>query len=145
MRKRIGDSAEQLRQTLLRPINPAVIVVLGIYTVVWGIWIMSPWWAVFPHAAIYGLMAKYGTEYIWGAIAVAAGTIIIRGALKPVYSNIEIGAWTSTIFWLVIAIFYFIGDWHTTGWLSAACFCIYSAIIWVNIRVNRKYFGDHME
>lgn len=135
------EHVENLRQTLLRPINPAVIVVLGIYTMIWGVWIMSPWWSVFPHSPVYSLMAHYGTEYLWGSIAIAAGSIITRGALKPVYWNIELGSWVSFFFWLAIAILYVCSDWHTTAWLSAACFSIYSGIIWLNIRVNRKYFG----
>ena len=138
---KVKERLECLRETLLRPINPAVIVVLGIYTVVWGLWIMSPFWTVFPHSAAYAIMAEYGTEYLWGSIAVCAGAIIVRGALKPVYWNIEIGSWVSFFFWLAIAILFCAGDWHTTGWLSAACFSIYSGLIWLNIRFNREYFG----
>lgn len=125
---------------MLKPINPAVIVVLGLYTVLWGLWVMLPF-TVFTHAVAFHIMGRYGTEFLWGGIAVSCGLIIIRGATKPVYWNIEIGALVAFFFWLTLAILFCAGDWANPQWLSAACFSLYSALIWVNIEVNRKYFG----
>lgn len=132
---------DRLADTLLKPINPAVIVVLGMYTVLWGCWIVSPFWSVFPHAALFHIMASLASEYVWGGIAIASGLIIVRGAIKPIYWNIEIGALVAFFFWLTIGILYFIGDWQNTGGITASCFALYSALIWVNIRVNRTHFG----
>lgn len=137
----MNKALEQLRLTLLKPINPAIIVVLGLYTVVWGLWIMAPWFSVFGHSIVFQVMAAYGSEYLWGGIAVGCGLIIIRGAVVPVYWNIEIGALVAFFFWLILAIFFCAGDWHSPAWLSAACFALYSALIWLNVEVNRKYFG----
>lgn len=134
---------EELRQTLLKPINPAIIVVLGLYTVVWGLWIALPWFSVFGHSAVYSVMSAYGSEYLWGGIAVASGLIIIRGSLKPIFWNIEIGSLVAFFFWLTISIFFFAGNWQSTAWLSSAAFALYSGIIWLNIKVNRKYFGHY--
>lgn len=133
---------EELRLTLLKPINPAVIVVLGVYTLFWGVWIMLPF-PVFTHAMAFELMSQYGTELLWGGIAISAGLIIVRGALKPVYWNIEIGALVAFFFWLIIGILFFIGDWQNPAWISSACFSLYSALIWLNIEVNRKYYGNN--
>lgn len=139
----MNKKLEELRQTLLKPINPAIIVVLGLYTVIWGIWLCLPMFSVFSYSATFSVMSTYGTEPLWGGIAISAGLITIRGALKPIFWNIEIGSLVSFFFWLVIAIFFFVGDWHGPEWLSAAAFALYSGIIWLNIKVNRKYFGHH--
>lgn len=132
---------EALRLTLLKPINPAVICVLGFYMVVWGLWIVSPFWSVFGHAQLFVWLARSASEYVWGGIAISCGLIVLRGAMKPVYWNLDIGALVSFLFWLLISILFFIADWQSTGGLSAAAFCVYSGLVWVNVRVNKEYFG----
>lgn len=129
-----------LAKTLLKPINPAFTVVLGGYTLMWGLWLIAPWFSTFASSPIFSVMASLAHESVWGGIAVAAGFIIIRGAIKPVYWNIEIGALVSFFFWLIICILYLYGEWHSTAGLSAAAFAIYSCLIWVNVRVNRRHF-----
>jgi len=137
----IKDQLEKLARTLLQPINPAVIVILGIYTVLWGFWVISPWWNVFAQSALYSVMASLAPEYAWGFFAIFCGSIVIRGAMKPIYWNLDIGALVGSMFWWIIAICYFISDFASTGGLTALTFAIYSGLIWLNVRQNKEQFG----
>lgn len=133
---------EKLAANLLKPINPSLIVVFGFYTIVWGLWIFSPFWTVFTQAPLYAIMASISTEFIWGAIAVICGLFITRGAFKPSRSNIRTGSFIGAIFWLIIALLYFAGDWTSTGGITSLTFAIYSGLIWLNVTVNPEFYPD---
>lgn len=126
--------------SLLRPINPSIIIILGVYTVVWGLWIINPWWHVLASAPLYSQMARLAPEVVWGGIAILSGAITIRGALKPSFKNLQLGSFIGFFHWFAISILYFLGDWTNTGGITALAFALYSAIIWVNIKVNRTHF-----
>lgn len=140
------NKSEKLAKALLLPINPAVVVLLGFYTMVWGFWLANPFWTVFTQAALYSelegveWMNNLGInpELFWGLNAIFCGGIIIRGALKRNYRPLVIGAATAIAHWGIIAIFYFMGDWHNTGGITASIFAIYGAFLWLNLRVNFK-------
>lgn len=132
---------DELRLTLLRPINPAIIVVLGLYTIVWGLWIIAPWWNAFHAVPIYTFVSAAASEYMWGGIAIFAGMVITRGAMKPIYWNLDIGSMVGFLFWLTISILYFIGDWTSTGGITAGAFATYSALVWLNVRTNKVLYG----
>ena len=136
---------EKIAVSLLRPLNPSLILVLGGYTILWGLWILNPWWTVFSTAALYHIMATLAPEYVWGGIAVISGMLIIRGAIKPSYENLLTGSWIGFMHWLIIAIMYFVGDWMNTGGITALTFAIYSGIVWVNIKVNRRVYDRPLE
>jgi FtsH-binding integral membrane protein len=132
------EGTEKLAQALLLPINPAAVILLGIYTVVWGAWVANPFWTVFDHAALYTSMANFMPEYVWGIVAVAMGLITVYGAVKRHYAALVRGAASSGFFWFVVAVFYFIGDVASTGGITALVFSVYAAFIYLNIRVNFK-------
>lgn len=131
---------DKIADSLLRPINPSVIIILGFYTVVWGLWIANPFWTVFTQAPLYMAMMGIAAEWFWGVLAIGAGLLITRGATKPSYRNLQLGAFVGFFHWFVIGILYFIGDWMNTGGITALAFAVYSAIVWVNIKVNRRHF-----
>lgn len=135
----LTEGTEKLAEALLLPINPAAVIILGIYTVVWGIWVANPLWSVFNHATLYASMASFMPEYAWGILAIVMGTVTIYGAVKRHYPALVRGAATSGLFWFVVAIFYFIGDAASTGGITALVFAVYAAFIYLNIRVNFKH------
>lgn len=134
----LTEGTEKLAQALLLPINPAAVILLGIYTVVWGFWVANPLWEVFSHAPLYAAMANFMPEWAWGLLAISMGAITIYGAIKRHYAALVRGAASSGLFWFVVCIFYFIGDAASTGGITAAIFCIYALFIYLNIRVNFK-------
>lgn len=136
---------DRLAKSLLRPINPSLIVVLGAYTILWGAWVLSPFWTVFTQAPLYRYLSMYGGEYVWGALAVIAGVFILHGALKPSYNNLIRGSGVGFLIWLVISVFYFMGDWANTGGITAAAFCVYCLLVHLNIKVNENYFNSRVK
>jgi hypothetical protein len=131
---------EKLALSLMKPINPSIIIILGLYTMIWGFWIFNPWWSVFSQAQLYSSMAVIGGEWLWGSIAIVAGMVITRGAVKPSYFNLHVGAFVAFLHWFTIAVLYFMGDWTNTGGITALTFAIYAGIVWINIKVNRKLY-----
>lgn len=137
----LTEGSEKLAKALLLPINPAAVILLGIYTVVWGAWVANPFWPVFTHAALYSAMANFMPEWVWGIVAISMGAITIYGAVKRHYAALVRGAASSGLFWFTVSIFYFIGDAANTGGITALIFAVYAAFIYLNIRVNFK--DDH--
>jgi hypothetical protein len=130
---------ENLAENLLQPINPSLIIVLGIYTILWGLWVVNPFWTVFTHSPLYSVLS-IGGEYVWGGIVLASGLLITRGATKPSYLNLILGSAVGFLTWLTIGIFYLLGDWASTGGITALTFATYSLLVYLNIKVNKTYF-----
>lgn len=147
------ENTEKLVRALLLPINPAVVVLLGIYTSVWGLWIANPFWTVFSQAQLYDAMnnaafvqwvgmAGISPELFWGGIAIVCGILIIYGAVNRSYKSLVRGSTIAFFHWGTISLMYFMGDWMSTGGITALTFCIYGAFLYVNIRVNFKEHHD---
>lgn len=137
------EGAERLAQALLLPINPAAVVLLGIYTVVWGFWVANPFWTVFTQAPLYDKLGAVALgmvppEVFWGVIAMVCGSITIYGAIKRSYKPLVRGATIAFFHWLVIAVMYFLGDPLNTGGITALTFAVYAGFIYLNLRVNFK-------
>lgn len=127
-----------IARALLRPINPTLIVLLGVYTIVWGFWVANPFWEVFTHAQLYSALLAVFPEYVWGTIAIICGIVISYGAVKRSYSALTRGALFGGWFWFIVSIFYFVGDAANTGGITALIFAIYGGFVYVNLRVNFK-------
>lgn len=142
----LTEGSEKLARALLLPINPAVVVLLGIYTTVWGFWLANPFWEVFTSAKLYSALESVWfvtavgipPEVFWGVIAMACGIAIAYGAIKRSYRSLIIGATIACGHWLVISIMYFMGDWMNTGGITSLIFAVYGAFLWLNLRVNFK-------
>lgn len=132
------QNTEKLAHALLLPINPAAVVLLGIYTVVWGIWVANPLWTVFGQSSIYHAMAGVAPEWAWGVLAIVVGLITMYGAVKRQYFPLIRGSCTAGWFWFVVSIFYFVGDAASTGGITALIFAVYACFIYLNLRVNFK-------
>lgn len=142
----LSESSEKLAKALLLPINPAVVVLLGIYTMLWGFWVANPFWSVFGTAALFSALENMWilqalsipAEPFWGTIAIFCGAITTYGAYKRSYKPLIRGSTIIGWHWFMIAILYFMGDWHNTGGITALLMAIYGAFLYVNIRVNYK-------
>ena len=125
-------------EALLRPVNRAVIIILGAYTVLWGVWVANPYWDVFTRAPLYDELNHFGSEPFWGIIAMVCGGITIYGATKPSFRALCAGAVVAFFHWLMISVFYFVGDWQNTGGITSLTFSILAAYIFLNIKVNHQ-------
>ncbi len=134
----IQEGSERLAKALLLPINPALIIVLGIYTTVWGAWVLNPWSDLFSRAELYSVMAHMAPEWAWGAFAIFCGSLIIYGAVKRSYGPLVRGAIAGGGHWFLIALCYFLGDIGSTGGITSLTFAIYAALVGLNIKINFK-------
>lgn len=132
----IRKAPEKLAEALLLPINPSAVIILGLYTVLWGLWVLNPWAAVFGHAALYHIMAGLAPEPFWGGLAILCGIITTYGAYARSYHPLIWGSVVAFLHWFTIACLYFIGDPVNTGGITALTFAIYAAYIYLNIHVN---------
>lgn len=135
----------KLAAALLKPINTSAVILLGVYTTVWGLWVANPFWEVFARAPLYNAMNSLMPEWAWGCIAIVCGLVIIYGVLKPSYSTLTRGAQVGTWHWLAIAVLYFVGDVYSTGGITSLTFAVYSAFVYLNIRVNKVIPESHKE
>lgn len=134
----INQAKEGLANALLKPINTAAVVLLGVYTVVWGVWVANPFWTVFTQAPLYSVLAEVAPEYFWGCVAIFCGIVTIIGAVKRSYRTLVNGAIVACWHWSMISIFYFLGDPLNTGGITALTFAIYASFVYLNIKVNHK-------
>jgi len=124
-------------RAMLQPINTAAIIILGVFTIVWGIWVGNPLWSLFDHAALYHVM-DFLPEYFWGGIAFACGVGMTFGVLHNSYNSLRISSIIGFYHWTMITLLFFAGDWQSTGGITAATIAVYCGFIYLNLRVNRK-------
>ena len=131
---------DQLREALLQPINPAVVIFLGFYTILWGLWVINPFWDVFSTAPLFSALEDFiPYESAWGTFAIATGAVTSYGAVIRSYSALTRGALFAGLHWFIIGIFYFIGDFANTGGITAITFSLYAAYVYLNIKVNHNH------
>lgn len=134
----LHDESTKLAKALLLPINPAAVVLLGFYTVVWGLWVANPFWSVFGTAPLYSFLASLAPEVFWGGLAILCGAITSYGAVKRKYRPLVIGSAVAFWHWLMIGVMYFAGDPLNTGGVTAIMLAVYAAFVYLNIRTNFK-------
>lgn len=123
---------------LMQPINTSLIALLGAYTMLWGLWLASPFWTVFDAAPLYSKMEHF-PEWAWGAFAMYAGIEIIRGVILNRNGPLKRGAFIGYFHWFIVTLMYFFGDWRSTGGITSLVICMYCFIIFLNYRKNSDY------
>lgn len=132
---------DKIARGLLRPINTSAVIILALYSILWGLWVINPFWTVFDGAEIYSLLYDLGGEVFWGAAAIIGGCVTAYGVIKPSYLTLTRGAYVMFFLWLTISILYFLGNWMGTGGITAGTFAFYAGFIWLNLKVNKTRFG----
>jgi hypothetical protein len=127
-----------LKAAMMKPINTSAVIILGVYTTVWGLWVATPLWDVFGTADLYSYMSQLAPELFWGLAAVVAGVVIVWGVIRNSYRSLIIGSWIGFMHWFLISALYFFGDWQNTGGITALAIGIYSAFVYLNLKVNHK-------
>lgn len=112
----------------------------------WGLWVSNPFWSVFGSAQLFSALGLVAPEVFWGCLAIFCGVITTYGALRRSYASLLLGSSIAWAHWLMIAIFYFIGDWQNTGGITALSIAVYASFIYLNLKVshgkNRKDITD---
>lgn len=133
----IDRRREKLAERLSQPINTAAIVLMGIFSILWGLWVANPFWTSFDEAKKYSWLKDVMPEWAWGAVAIVVGGVITFGVIKNSFQSLSTGALTGAMYWGVVSTGYYIGDWRDTAGLTKTMICFYCAFIFLNIRMNR--------
>lgn len=126
---------------MLQPINASTTVILGVFTILWGGWLLAPW-SVFGTAPLFEGLRDLGPEWAWGIFAVIAGVAVVYGALRPSYGSLMRGTGAAGAFWLCIGLNLFIADWQNTGGLTYLFIATYSWFAYLNVKVNHETGHD---
>lgn len=125
-----------IARAMLQPINTAAIIILGVFTTVWGFWIGNPFWSLFDHAPLYSAML-FLPEWFWGGVAFLCGIGMIWGVLHNSYQSLKVSSIVGFYHWTMITLLFFMGDWQSTGGITAGTIAIYCGFIYLNLRVNK--------
>lgn len=121
-----------------KPLNTSAAIIMGGYTLLWGLWLVSPWWDVFNRAPLYSWLEDVVPyESFWGGVAICVGLAIIGGVVENTYRALLAGAFLGWLHWEIISVGYFLGDWRNTGGITAMMIAAYCAFVYLNVRVNR--------
>lgn len=132
---------KRVLRDVLQPINTAAIVIMGAFTVLWGAWVANPFWRAFNSADMFSVMAQYAPEWAWGCAAMAVGITMIHGVWRRSYSSLALGSFVGFLFWIIVSLFFFLGDWQNTGGITYGMIAVYCGFIRTNLYVNRSNFA----
>lgn len=119
------------------PINTSAAMLMAVYTAVWGLWLLNPFWAVFDQAPLYSWLESVAPEWFWGAFALTCGITMAHGIIRHTYKSLIRGAFIGWIHWGAITTGYFLGDWQNTGGITSLMIMTYCAFIYLNLKVNQ--------
>lgn len=142
MTRKIWTKTDELARGMRKPINTAAISIMGAYTFLWGLWLTLPMDS-FLGSPVVKLFYALAPEWVWGVAAMVIGILMLRGVIKNKYRTLVFGAAAGFYFWLVITIFFFIGAWTATPWITALMVAIYCAFVAINLRVNKASLHDN--
>jgi hypothetical protein len=138
----IDKQGVKFAKRLSQPINTAAIVIMGIYTFVWGLWVGNPFWSTFAESKQFDWLGQVAPEWIWGFTAGVVGVVMCYGVVRNSFHSLSFGSFIGSIYWGIIATGYYIGDWRDTAGLTKTMICLYCAFIFLNIRMNRDRLVD---
>lgn len=140
----IRRGERKLAKAMLKPVNPTAIILLGVFTLVWGFWVGNPFWEVFSQAHMYSLLS-FAPEWAWGLFAGISGIVICHGAFTRAIGSLILGAKVGGFFWLVVSLLFIAGNWMDPGGITALLLAVYSFFIYLNLKVNRDHCVDDSE
>lgn len=137
----------RLAPIFYRPVAPAVIQALALYTLIWGVWVINPFWEVFSQAGLYSGLSGVAPEAAWGGFAIVcgiAGMFSLRRHWPKVTSAASMAI---SLHWAIVSLFYFMGDWQNTGGITALFLSILSAAVYLNVmqtQVHPQYDNKNL-
>ena len=141
MRNEAGGRLDKILTVLLRPLSRGVTVVIAAYTIVWGFWVVNPFWQVFDTAPLYSGLSSVAPEWAWGAFAIICGLASMMTAVSDrwnaptIFTCAAITGWH----WSIVGIMYLYGDWHNTGGITALFLAVLCAYVFLNVKQNDGY------
>lgn len=144
MKNYVAQAVDMLIERLQAPASHATLIFVAAYTFTWGLWLLV--FDVFKQADLYDTLMSIGPENAFGFLAIVSGVCMALAVLYDEYPFTGYGALIGCVFWGLVGVGYFIGDYENTGGITALGISVYSAFMYLNIRINQKTQHDlHFE
>ncbi len=127
-----------VREAMYEPMNPAGRVLMGAWTIAWGIWFASPFWDVYDTSIVYEHMMKSAPEYVWGLAGILIGLYVFVSSLKDSKVHVYWSTFLMFYFWLIIDVFMWSSNFRATQPLMIFFICLYCAWIHLNIKYEHR-------
>jgi hypothetical protein len=114
-----------------QPISRFNILLSGIYSFMWGLWVATPTWDVFNRSPIYESLNWAGSELIWGGVQMLVGIALVFAA----FDNIHWMKWATFagfVSWMLVSLGFAFSDWHNPGMWVAGFISATNAYMFLN-------------
>jgi hypothetical protein len=109
---------------------------LGLFSVAWGIWLLSPNIHPFINNSVYGILKTYASEDIWGIVSTALGTIRLCAVFSVNRTWRLATCLVGFFMWTIVLISLFQVAWTTTATPVYFTICMGNAYIFT--RLSKK-------
>lgn len=132
----MGQILKTVAFGLLRPINKFSPILLGVFTSLWGLWLISPWWSTFGTAPLWSKMSDLAPEWAWGLWSLTAGMLVSYFTAKEKHVEQAQALGFIVFHWFTVGWLMWFGDWRNTGALTYSAISLYAAFLFLNVRIN---------
>lgn len=132
----MGQMLKTVAFGLLRPINKFSPVLLGMFTSLWGLWLISPFWHTFTTAPLWSKMHEFAPEWAWGTWSLTAGMLVSWYTATEQHVAQARALCFIVFHWLAVGWLMWFGDWKNTGGLTYSAIALYAAFLFLNVRIN---------
>jgi hypothetical protein len=128
--------SDVLLKMLRNPAAQGTLIFVAAYTFTWGLWLLL--FNVFSRAPVYTWLSQVSDEHVFGVAGIVSGLAMAATVLRNRFPWTAYGALIGFVFWGLIGVGYFIGDYQNTSGVTAFGVSAYSAYVYLNIRLNRN-------
>lgn len=140
----MGASIDRFVTNLLKPINVDASIIMGVFTSMWGAWLLLPVQS-FDSADLYSKMERFAPEWAWGSWALICGLLITWTLMKKSYKALSQAMLFGLWHWATVSGMMWWGDWKNTGGLTYTFIAIYVWFIYINVHINHVVLPDEMK
>lgn len=114
-----------------QPISRFNILLSGVYSFMWGLWVAVPNWNVFQHSAIYDVLNWAGSEVTWGGVQMLVGIILIFATFDSIHW-MKWATFAGFVSWTLISLGFLFSDWQNPGMWVAGFIAATNAYMFLN-------------
>lgn len=124
---------------LMQPMNKAGAGIMGFFMILWGLWILLPFWDALSAANLFRFILELLPEPAVGGIAVGIGLMFLAALKLKNYCLLWVSAGVASWYWGLFTIFCFISDWMNVSDMTYFALFLYSAFVYENVRLNTRW------
>lgn len=96
----------------------------ALFNLLWGFWLISPWWNAFSSSTAFTLMSNIADRYVWGAFV---GIVGLFQMVSLFTDKLKVRAWASllSVFILILlSVIFAFGNFRSTATINYAVIAI---------------------